>query len=120
MCPLLQPFHLSRPWWQRPGNLSRRISSFAVFNLHRRSLVRGNVLVLGSLAAAFRLSDFPRSRATLLLAIPAALAILGAIDTARCMQKRWNFYHSGVVLCIYMDLMVIMLILFFLLSPYLL
>jgi hypothetical protein len=91
-----------------------------VFNLRRRSLWRGNLLVLGSFAAAFRLSDFPRSRATLLLVIPAVFALLGTVDTARCMQKRWSFYHGGVVLCIYMDLMAMMLIVFFLLGPYLL
>jgi hypothetical protein len=115
--PLLRlPLVLGHP----PGNLSRPLSSFAVFNPRRRSLLRGNLLVLGSLAAAFRLSDFPRSRATLLLLIPAVLALVGTVDTARCMQPRWNFYHSGVVLCIYMDLLVIMLILYFLLSPYVL
>jgi len=98
----------------------RPLSSFAVFNPRRRSLLRGNLLVLGSFAAAVRLSDFPRSRATLLLAAPALLALLGTFDTIRCMQPRWNFYHGGVVLCIYMDLMAMCLILFFLFSPYLL
>jgi hypothetical protein len=83
-------------------------------------LLRGNLLVLGSLAAAIRLSDFPRSRATLWLTVPATLAILGTFDTIRCMQPRWNFYHAGVVLCIYMDLMAISLILFFLFAPFLL
>lgn len=34
------------------------------------------------------------------------------------MRKRWGFYHGGVVLCIYMDLMALTLILFFLLYPY--
>jgi len=100
--------------------LTRPLSSFAVFHPRRRSLLRGNLLVLGSFASAFRLSDFPHSRATLLLAIPAVLALLGTFDTIRCMQPRWNFYHAGVILCIYMDLMAISLILFFLFSPYLL
>ena len=100
--------------------MTRPLSSFAVFHPRRRSLLRGNLLVLGSFASAFRLSDFPHSRATLLLAIPAVLALLGTFDTIRCMQPRWNFYHAGVILCIYMDLMAISLILFFLFSPYLL
>ncbi len=34
------------------------------------------------------------------------------------MQRRWNFYHGGVILCIYMDLMALGMILFFLLYPY--
>jgi hypothetical protein len=33
------------------------------------------------------------------------------------MQKTWNFYHGGVVLCLYMDLMVLIVILFFLFYP---
>jgi hypothetical protein len=46
--------------------------------------------------------------------------MLGTLDTIRCMQRRWNFYHGGVVLCIYMDLMAVCLILFLLLYPYML
>jgi hypothetical protein len=40
------------------------------------------------------------------------------VDTIRCMRKRWSFYHGGVLLCIYMDLMAVALILVFLLYPY--
>jgi hypothetical protein len=87
-------------------------------NPRRRSLWRGNLLVLGSLLAAVRLSDFPHSRATLLLTIPAVLTFLGTFETVRCMQPRWNFYHGGVLLCVYMDLLAISLILFLLFSPY--
>ncbi len=81
--------------------------------------MRGNLLVVASFALAYRLSDFPRTRATPLLVIPAAMAVFGMVDTVRCMQPRWNFYHGGVVLCVYMDLMAICMILFFLFSPYL-
>ena len=98
--------------------MSPPLSSYALFNPRRRSLLRGNLLVLGSLLAAIRLSDFPHSRATLLLAITAALAFLGTFETVRCMQPRWNFYHGGVLLCVYMDLLAISLILFLLFSPY--
>jgi hypothetical protein len=35
------------------------------------------------------------------------------------MQPRWSFYHGGVVLLLFMDMMAICLILFFLLFPYL-
>jgi hypothetical protein len=34
------------------------------------------------------------------------------------MRKRWSFYHGGVLLCLYMDLMALALILVFLLYPY--
>ena len=99
--------------------MTRPLSSIAVFNLRRRSLLRGNLLVLGSVAASFRLSAFPASRATLLLLIPAALAFLGMFDTIRCLRPRWSFYHAGVMLCLLMDMMAVCLILFFLFFPYL-
>ena len=90
----------------------------AILNPARRSLIRGNILVLASLACAFPLSDFPRNRPTLWLLLPSLLAIAGTLDTVRCMQRRWSFYHGGVVLCIYMDLMALAMILFLLIYPY--
>lgn len=87
-------------------------------NPRHRSLLRGTLLVLLSLAAAFVLSDFPRNRPTLLLAVPSLLSMVGTADTIRCMQPRWNFYHGGVLLCIYMDLMAVSMIVFFFLYPY--
>jgi hypothetical protein len=99
--------------------LTRPLSSFAVFNPRRRSLLRGNLLVVGSFAASFWLSGFPHSRATLLLLIPAFLALVGTFDTLRCIGRRRNLYHAGIILCLFMDLLAICLILFFLFFPYL-
>jgi hypothetical protein len=90
----------------------------SLLNPRQCSLVRGNLLVLTSLAAAFLLSDFPHNRPTLLLILPALVSIIGTVDTIRCMRKRWSLYHGGVLLCIYMDLMAVALILVFLLYPY--
>lgn len=94
--------------------------SHPIFNPRRRSLLRGNLLVLLSLAVSLPLSHFPHNHPNPLLILPALTAILGTADTVRCMQRRWNFYHAGVILCIYMDLMALSLILFLLLYPYLL
>jgi hypothetical protein len=91
-----------------------------LFNPRHRSLLRGNALVLLSVIASLLLSHFPHNHPTPLIVLPALVAILGTVDTIRCMQRRWNFYHGGVVLCIYMDLMAICLILFLLLYPYML
>jgi hypothetical protein len=99
--------------------LPRPLSSFAVFNLRRRSLLRGNILVLGSFAASFPLSGFPRTRATLIVTIPAVLALYGAFDTLRCLPPQRTLYHAGIVLCLLMDLLAICLIFFFLFFPYL-
>jgi hypothetical protein len=90
----------------------------SLLNPRRRSLLRGNLLVLASLAAAIYLSDFPNNRRTLLLILPVIAAIAGTADTVRCMQRRWSLYHGGVLLLIYMDLMALCMILFFFLYPY--
>jgi len=91
----------------------------ALFNPRLHSLARANILTLGGLAIATPLTGFPHMHANPLLALPLLLCLLGAADTVRCMRKRWSFYHGGVLLCLYMDLLAITLVLFFLLYPYL-
>lgn len=88
------------------------------FNPRKRSLLRSNLLVLASLAAAILLSDFPNNHATLLLVFPCFIAMAGTADTVRCVTGRWNLYHGGVLLLIYMDLMALCMILFLFLYPY--
>ena len=83
----------------------------------RRSLPRGTLLVLGSLLAALHLSRFPHLQTNLWLVVPLAVIVTGTADTARCMRKRWDFYHGGVLLSVYMDLLVFILVLFLLLYP---
>ncbi|HEU5341673.1 permease [Edaphobacter sp.] len=90
-----------------------------LFNPRAHSLVRGNVLVLASLASAFWLSHFPSDRPSAFLVLPLLIAIVGTADTMRCMKKTWSLYHGGVLLLIYMDLMSTFIILFFFLYPYL-
>ena len=89
-----------------------------LLNPRRRSLPRANLLVVVSLVAALLLADFPNNRANPLIALPLLTAILGTADTIRCMRSSWSWYHGGVILCVYMDLMVLSMILFFLLYPY--
>jgi hypothetical protein len=91
----------------------------ALLNPRLRSLARGNTIVLVSLAIATPMSGFPHLRTNPLLVLPALVCMAGTADTVRCMRKRWSFYHGGVLLCLYMDLLAITLILFFLLYPYL-
>jgi hypothetical protein len=91
---------------------------YAVFNFRARSLVRGTVMVLGSLLAAFLLSGFPHARASLTLIFPALAALWGTYETVRCLRLRWSFYHGGVLLLLYMDIMALVMIFFLLLYPY--
>ena len=89
-----------------------------IFNPRSPSLVRANILALGSLAIAILIAHPPHLRRTLWILLPVLGVIAGTADTARCMQRRWSFYHGGVLLCLYMDLLVITLVLFFLFFPY--
>jgi len=89
------------------------------FHPRQRSLLRANILVLGGLGLAILLSHFPRIQPNAWLVVPLLISIAGTADTTRHMQRRWSFYHAGVILCIYMDMMALSLILFFLLYPYL-
>ncbi|HEY0161626.1 MAG TPA: permease [Edaphobacter sp.] len=87
-------------------------------NPRNRSLLRGSLLVLLSVAISVPLSDFPNNRANPFLILPFVVSIAGTVDHVRCMKTRWSFYHGGVLLLIYMDLMALSIILFMLLYPY--
>ena len=79
--------------------------------------MRANGLVFLSLVLAFWLSNFPHNRASVWIVIPLLLSLAGTLDTVRCMRTRWSWYHGGVVLCAYMDLMAVCMIAFFLIYP---
>jgi len=91
-------------------------------NLRQRSLLRANLLVFGSLIAAFIISGFtptvPLVRATPWQLLPIMGCLTGMVETARCIQRRWSLYHAAVLLFLYMDLMVITLLAVLLLYPY--
>jgi hypothetical protein len=90
----------------------------ALVDLRHRSLIRANTLMLIAFVAAVLLSHFPNSGANPLLIFPALISFWATFETVRCMQRRWSFYHAGVILCVYMDLMAVCTILFFLFYPY--
>jgi hypothetical protein len=64
------------------------------------------------------LSGFPNPQPSLKLLVPALLALYGTYDTARCLRLRWSFYHGGVLLLLYTDIMALTMIFFLLLYPY--
>ncbi len=97
---------------------SMRLNRRAFFAPRKGSLIVSSALVLTSLAAAVWISGFPRNHPTLWLIIPLLLSSAGTIQTIRSMRPRWDFYHAGVLLCLYMDLMVVAIILFLLIYPY--
>ncbi len=75
-------------------------------------------MVAVSFGVALVLADFPANRANPWLVLPLLTAVVGTVDTARNMRQRWSWYHGGVLLCLYADLMVLSMIGFFLLYPY--
>lgn len=91
---------------------------YAVFNIRARSLLRGTLLVIGSLILALVLAGFPDIHPSALLVLPAMAAIYGTWETSRCMHRRWDFYHGGVLLLLYADILVLAMILFLLFYPY--
>ncbi len=76
------------------------------------------MLVVIALVAGILISHTPDLRPTLWLMLPMLLAMWGSAETTRCLQKRWSWYHGGVLLLLYADLMVATLVAFFLLYPY--
>lgn len=90
----------------------------AILNPRLHSLLRASTLVLGSLVIAVPLSHYPHVQRAPLLVFPLLIALAGTIDTVRCIQRRWSFYHAGVLLFVYMDMMTVTLLLFFLVYPY--
>lgn len=71
-----------------------------------------------SLLVSLRMNDFPNSRQNPWLVLPLLASIAGTVDHVRCMKREWSWYHGGVLLLIYTDIMIVGLILFFLLYPY--
>jgi hypothetical protein len=90
----------------------------ACLNLRSRSLVRGTALVLASLAVSFIFSGFPQVHTAWPIAFAALAALWGTWETSRCLRLRWSFYHGGVLLLLYMDVMALTMILFLLFYPY--
>lgn len=93
----------------------RRLS---IFDLRRKSLLRGTILALGSLGVSLRISGFPEPHPCLWLIAPLLITCAATWDKTRCMQRRWNFYHGGVILLIYVDLMILLMISCLLLAPF--
>jgi len=87
-------------------------------DIRQRSLLRGTLLVLGSLFAAFLLAHWPDDPPSMKLLTPTIIAFIGTWDTLRCLRARWDLYHGAVMVLLYMDIMAISMILFLFLYPW--
>ena len=87
-----------------------------LFRLRQRSLARGVLLALGALAAGLRLAGFPLAgapRSSPWQILVALMACWGMVETFRCLDRRWSFYHAGVLILLYSELMILAMVLFF-------
>jgi hypothetical protein len=55
---------------------------------------------------------FPAGVCAEFLPLAALVALIGSVDTARSMRKRWDLFHAGVLLLLYADIMAVTLLVF--------
>ena len=82
----------------------------AILLLGQRSLVRGIALSLGAFGLSLWLAGFPviaNLHGSPWQACAVAAAACGLAETARCLGRRWNLYHAGVLILIYSELMIL-------------
>ena len=86
------------------------VSALSIFRLRQKSLLRAILLSLGAFAgqpAAGRVSQYSGPARLRLADSRAAVAAWGMAETARCLRRRWSFYHAGVLILLYADLMIL-------------
>ncbi len=91
-----------------------------IFRLRQPSLLRGILLALSALAATLRLAGFPAPDAphpSSLQILAVLLAAAAMAETFRCMGRKWNLYHAGLLIFLYSELMILALALFLWLYP---
>ena len=91
-----------------------------IFRLRQKSLVRAVLLSLGAFAASLHLAGFPHIESLhgsywQILAL--LVAVWGMAETARCLQRKWSFYHAGVLILLYSELMILAAIVLMLFAP---
>lgn len=93
---------------------------FSIIHLRQKSLLRGLILSLGAFVASLWLAGFPHIENThgshwqiVLLLVEA----WGMGEVARCLQRKWSFYHGGVLLLLYANLMILAMMAFLVVFP---
>jgi hypothetical protein len=81
-----------------------------ILELRHKSLARGIVLTVGAFSASLLLAGFPdvnnlHSSPWQYAALLAA--VCGTAETARCLRRKWSFYHAGVMILLYSDLIIL-------------
>lgn len=86
---------------------------FSIFRLRQKSLVRALVLSLGSFMASLRLAGFPHIEnlhGSHWQIVALLVAAWGMGETVRCLHRKWDLYHAGILILVYTNLMILTLI----------
>ena len=92
----------------------------AIFRLRQKSLVRGIVLSLAAFVASLLMAGFPhieRLHGSSWHILSLFVAAWGMVETGRCLHRKWDLYHAGVLILLYADLVILMLIVFLVAYP---
>jgi len=86
------------------------LCGLSIFRLRQKSLVRGILLSVGAFVASLLLAGFPHIEnihGSDWQIIALLAAAWGLVETARCLQRKWNLYHAGVLILLYADLVIL-------------
>lgn len=81
----------------------------SLLRLQQRSLSRAIVLSVGAFLGSLRLAGFPsieKLHGSRWQIVALLVAAWGMAETARCLQRKWSFYHAGIMILLYADLMI--------------
>lgn len=84
------------------------------------SLLRGLLLSLAAFAYSLRLGGFPDINAlhsSPWQLVPAALALAGLVETARCIERKWSLYQAGILILLYSEVMILSMAVFLYFYP---
>jgi hypothetical protein len=90
-------------------------SPLSIFRLRQKSLVRALILSLGAFIASLRLAGFPHIEnlhGSHWQVVTLLGALWGMAETTRCMHRRWDLYHAGIMLLLYANLIILAMIVF--------
>jgi hypothetical protein len=92
----------------------------SVFNLRRKSLVRGIVLCVTAFTLSLRLSGFPDVNAlhfSRWQVVPVLMAGWSMAETIRCAERTWSLYYAGVLILLYSEVMILGMAVFLFFFP---
>lgn len=87
----------------------------SILRLRRSSVYRAVLLLVVSFGLSALLARSPALAApsrNLWQFVPALLAAWSMIESFRSLERRWSFYHAGVLMLLYAGLMMLVLSLF--------